>query len=137
MTGLELPAAEVEAYQPASPTDLTDAARRQQYPLAGPPPADVDNDEANEPAVIVHQQLLDMSDHAVEQMNPMPDDGLDTAQMGSWRHGKAGCDSGGCSPAGGLPSIWRTVRSTGSSRHLGSGRPSAETGSRTSPDGNQ
>jgi hypothetical protein len=81
LTVLELAAADIETHQSPRPVDFPDGARRQQHLVAGAPLARVDPDIANEPVGILDQQLLDMADHAIEQVNTMSDDRFDASQM--------------------------------------------------------
>ena len=78
---LDVPAADVEANQPAVPIDLPDQPRCKKHLVARPPLADVDPDMADAPVGVVDDELLDMTHHVVTQTNAMADDGLDAAQM--------------------------------------------------------
>ena len=75
-------AADIEAHQSSPPVDLPDEARCQKDLVAGSPLAGVDPDIANDPVGIIHEEFLDMTDQAVEQMDTMSDDGFNAAKMG-------------------------------------------------------
>lgn len=78
---LDVPAADIEANQPAVPIDLPDQPRCKKHLVARPPLADVDPDMADAPVGVVDDELLDMTDQVVAQPNAMADDRLDAAQM--------------------------------------------------------
>jgi hypothetical protein len=78
---LDAPTIDIDAHQLLGPIDLTHPAWRKEYLVAGAPPAGVDPDVSYGPVGSVDHELLDMPNHAVEQMDAVADDGFDTAQV--------------------------------------------------------
>src|SRR5271167_215596 len=65
---------DIEVHQSVRPVDLSHRARRDQDFLSGPPVPGIDGDISDAPAGIVHEEVLEMTEHAVGGMNMVPGD---------------------------------------------------------------
>src|SRR6185437_2400833 len=72
---------DVQRHQPTRPLDLPNRIRRDQDLFSGPPIPCVDDDVLDTPADVVHEQVLHVTDDAVNGMNMIPCNRVDAAKM--------------------------------------------------------
>src|SRR5690242_19393127 len=80
-TAFDLLTIDIEVHQSLRPIDRLHGAWRDQDLLPGPPVPSIDSDVPDAPVGVVHEEVRDMTDLAVDGMDMVPGDCLHTAEV--------------------------------------------------------